>query len=211
MIKAVIFDYGGVVKIGHPLSNGLKEVFGVSEEEIERTRAKRKPLSAQTSKGLLGEEQYLQKYFEFLGRPMPINCLGKLKENYRQTFSFSKEALAFAEELRKKKIITAVLSNIFKFEADVIREKHGYDKFNPVVLSCEVGMMKPDLEIYSFIVSKLGLKAQECIFIDDREENLPPAQSIGIRTVLFKNIEQAKKEVLDIIDQSKLKNLESGV
>ena len=67
-------------------------------------------------------------------------------------------------------------------------------------MSYEEGLRKPeDADFYHLAPKRLGVKPEECIFIDDKEENLPPAQSIGIKTVLFKNPQQAIKEVLEII------------
>lgn len=200
MIKAVIFDYGGVIKVGHPLSKGVNEVWGISDEEIKQTKEKRKPFSTQATKGLLNEKQLLQKFFEILGRKAPEDCIEKLKQNYENTFVFFPGTLSLVEKLRKENFKTAILSNIFKFEADVIREKHGYDGFDPLILSYEVGMMKPDLEIYSFAVKKLGVRPEECIFIDDKEENLLPADSLGMKTILAKNPEQVMKDVFGILD-----------
>jgi putative hydrolase of the HAD superfamily len=71
-------------------------------------------------------------------------------------------------------------------------------------LSYEEGLRKPgDLDFYHLAPKRLGVKPKECIFIDDKEENLPPAQSIGIKTVLFKNSQQTIKDVLNIINQEK--------
>lgn len=203
MIKAVMFDYGGVIKVGHPLSKGLNEVWGISDEEIKQTKERRRPFSAQATKGLLDEKQYLQKVFEILRKKAPDDCIEKVKQNYRETFVFFPEIIVLIEKLKKENFKTAVLSNIFKFEADVIREKHGYDGFDLLILSCEVGMMKPEPEIYSLAIERLGVKPDECIFIDDKEENLIPANKIGMKTVLAKNPKQIVEDVLDIINLEK--------
>ena len=64
-------------------------------------------------------------------------------------------------------------------------------------------MMKPEPEIYSLAVNKLEIKPEECIFVDDKEENLVPANKMGMKTVLAKNPKQIIKEVLDIINFEK--------
>jgi len=203
MIKAVIFDYGGVIKVAHPFFKGLSEVWGISDEDFRQTKEKRRPFSMQASKGLLDEKQYLQKVFEILGKKAPDNCTEKFKQNYRETFEFFPDIAKLIKKLREENFKTAVLSNIFRFEADVIREKHGYDGFDSLILSCEVGMMKPEPEIYSLAVNKLEIKPEECIFVDDKEENLVPANKMGMKTVLAKNPKQIIKEVLDIINFEK--------
>ena len=46
-------------------------------------------------------------------------------------------------------------------------------------------MLKPSPEIYRFMLNKLQLPANECVFIDDRRRNLAPAAELGIETILF--------------------------
>lgn len=85
----------------------------------------------------------------------------------------------------------------------MIREKGGYEGFDAVILSYEEGMRKPeDLDFYHLAPKRLGVKPEECIFIDDKAENLPPAQSIGIKTVLFKNQQQAIEDINNIIENN---------
>ena len=73
-----------------------------------------------------------------------------------------------------------------------IRAHGGYATFDPVILSCEVGYAKPDPEIYRIAMDRLpGIQPDEVIFLDDRVMCLPPAQALGMRTVLVENPMQA--------------------
>jgi putative hydrolase of the HAD superfamily len=199
MIKAVLFDYGGVIKVGHPLKMDLARICNISEEEAKQTEEKRKVFGDHASKGLITDEQFWAGFQKIINKSIPNNCVELAKESYRNNFKFIPEVIKLVEDLKKQEIKVAILSNIFKFEAEVIREKNGYDGFDPVILSYEVGMRKPELDIYKFAIKKLQLKPEECIFIDDKEENLVPAKSLGIRVVLAKNPEQIVKDVLALI------------
>jgi len=203
MIKAVIFDYGGVMKDAHALSLDVPAICNISQEEFEITREERIELVGMAERGEIDDEEQWRRYSKIIDKPIREDAVKVAEESYRETFIFNNEMFNFAKELKSKGIKVAVLSNILKFEADVIREKHGYDEFSPVVLSCEVGMNKPNKNIYLFALEKLNLKPEECIFIDDKEKYLLPAQELGIKTVLFKNSEQAIRNVLDIIDKEK--------
>lgn len=203
MIKAVIFDYGGVVKESHPLSTDVGKIFGLSEEELLKTEEERNRLVILASKGAISDEQLWQKISEIIGKPMPSNCLELVKNFRGRTLKFIPEITDLIKQLRVKKIKTAVLSNISRLGAEVIRENHGYDDFDEVILSYEVGMRKPEPEIYRLIIKKLGVDPKECIFIDDAEKNLLPAKDLGMITVLFKNPRQTVREVLNIIDLKK--------
>ena len=60
------------------------------------------------------------------------------------------------------------------------------------VFSCYVKKIKPDSGIYQCLLEKYGLRAEECLFFDDREENVAAARELGIQAVQFETYEQAK-------------------
>lgn len=76
---------------------------------------------------------------------------------------------------------TALLSNSWgnEYPRDLFAEL-----FDAVVISCEVGMRKPDERIFRHALDLLGLDAAECVFIDDIEHNIRAAQALGIRGIL---------------------------
>jgi len=81
---------------------------------------------------------------------------------------------------------TAVLSNsgpemMVRVRADRPLEA----RFDTVVISCEVGLVKPDPRIYRLCLDRLGLTAAETLFVDDRADNVEGAASIGLRTLHF--------------------------
>lgn len=57
------------------------------------------------------------------------------------------------------------------------------DLFDAVVISCEVGMRKPDERIFQHVLGLLGLDAAECAFIDDIEHNVRAAEAVGIHGI----------------------------
>jgi len=81
---------------------------------------------------------------------------------------------------------TALLSNGVPEAMARIRADRPLETwFDVVVVSCEVGVAKPDPAIYELCLSRLGVKANEALFVDDRIENLEGAASLGIRTFHF--------------------------
>lgn len=63
------------------------------------------------------------------------------------------------------------------------------------VISCEEHIIKPDAAIYHRLLEKLNLKADECVFTDDREVNIIGATACGIKGIVFHNAEQFKQEL----------------
>ena len=67
------------------------------------------------------------------------------------------------------------LSNIPQDVLDLLRDRGVLDGFDGGVASCEVHINKPDPKIYKALLDKYSLKAEECVFIDDRLENVQAA------------------------------------
>ena len=60
------------------------------------------------------------------------------------------------------------------------------DYFTGYVVSCDIHMLKPNEEIYRYLLDKYKLKAEECLFIDDLEANIEGAKKVGIKGEVFK-------------------------
>jgi putative hydrolase of the HAD superfamily len=58
-------------------------------------------------------------------------------------------------------------------------------RFDPVLLSCEVGLCKPDPAIFDLLLERLELSGERVLFVDDRDDNLAPAAALGIQGHLF--------------------------
>ncbi len=79
----------------------------------------------------------------------------------------------------------ALLSNSFGLEPFNPYEQAGiWDLFDVHVVSEVVGLAKPDPAIYELTLDRLGLPGSSCVFVDDHPVNLPPAEALGITTVL---------------------------
>ena len=64
-----------------------------------------------------------------------------------------------------------------------------------ILNDCDIKYLKPDKECYYALLNKYNLKAEECIFIDDTKVNVESANEIGIKGILFDNIDNVKKKV----------------
>jgi len=200
MIKAVIFDYGGVMKSSHPLSMDIATIYNISVEEVEKVKKITIPFFSLLQRGLINEQEFWQKFSDAIKKPIPQNYKELLREIYEKTLVLFPEMIEFVKKLKDKGIKTAVLSNITKFQAEIIRKNNGYKEFDVLVLSYEEKLEKPELNIYLSVIKKLGVEPEECVFIDDKEKNLAPAKSLGMKTVLAKNSGQIIKDVFSIIN-----------
>jgi epoxide hydrolase-like predicted phosphatase len=197
MIKAVIFDYGGVVKASDcHFTDDIAKVYGVSKEKLIKVFTE--PL-CQLNRGDISEENFWEKLSSGLKKKGPNDPRESFRHVYKKFFQIFPEIINLVKELKEKGIKTGVLSNAIKIHADVIREYKGYEPFDVVILSYEVGMIKPEKEIYQLTLDKLGVKAEEAVFIDDKENNLVPAKELGMKIILAKNSKQIIREVYLLI------------
>lgn len=71
------------------------------------------------------------------------------------------------------------------------------------VISCEEHVVKPEPEIYNILFDRYDLKPEECVFADDREENIAAAESLGMRAVLFTNTQDFEMKLMNILEEYK--------
>ena len=79
-----------------------------------------------------------------------------------------------------------------------MRERHDFfDLFDDMVISGEVGHVKPEPEIFQILLDKIGRPADECLFIDDSLTNIEQAQKLGFATTLFQSPQQLESSLRD--------------
>ncbi len=88
------------------------------------------------------------------------------------------------------------LSNFSKEKFEVCIKTYKFaEHFDGLVLSADVCEAKPEPAIYKILLKKYNLKPEECVFLDDRQENLDTATSLGFKTILFSTAEKAAQEL----------------
>jgi epoxide hydrolase-like predicted phosphatase len=96
--------------------------------------------------------------------------------------------LALVDQARSAGVVTAVLSNSWGTgEYDPYDGYQLDERFDVVLISDQVGLRKPDPAIYELAAHKLGVPPAGCVFVDDTEHNLPPAQQLGMTGVFFRD------------------------
>lgn len=188
MIISIVFDWGGVVSpAGTPdeVVTSLSRLLNVDEQKAKMGFAQH---AEEFKRGKISEQEFwdqIQREFNVFIKDTdrsiwtPVNF-----------FQPNERIVAFVKELKSENYDVSVLSNTFPPTASDIRNTGWYDLFNTVILSSEVGLAKPDLDIYRLLLNTTGFKAGETIFIDDQEKCLKPAKTMGIHTVLAIDAEQ---------------------
>ena len=80
-----------------------------------------------------------------------------------------------------------------------LEEKYSFwGLFEGSVISCRIHRIKPEREIYEYLLEKHGLVAAETVFIDDTSVNLLAAKKFGIRTIKFEDSEQCERQLAEM-------------
>lgn len=192
----MIFDYGGVVT-----NETYLEIEKITSDmlgfDLNGIRKKiREPLS-RFEKGLIDEQRFWQELTKDGNKELPRDLFNDfwIREYFKRV-KIHDDVLKLVDKLKKNGYRVGLISNTIMPHVREIRKRKGYKRFDPVVLSCEVGFRKPEKEIYEIALKKLGLKPEECIFVDDLAENVEGAKNVGMKAFLFKSFEQFRKDLL---------------
>ena len=189
-IKCVIFDIGGVL-----LSEGIEPVFDALNSKLGKTIfVRRGKLHSNLLKGKLNPDDYYDNIAKKTGKtPEYIKSL--YFSTYTKIIKLNKKTIALAKNAKRNGYKIGIISNITT-PVKKVQEKWGiFDIFSPVILSCDVGLMKPQRKIYQMAIKKTGLKPGEIVYTDDRKELLDAPKKLGMKTIHFRNAAQLKRDL----------------
>lgn len=189
-IKTIIFDVGGVLveaifspildelAINHNLNNpNLKEYSWSLFEKV--------------NLGKITERELFRNIIKEFNIPTEVSLLEERSTQLKPI----PEVWEYVKKLQHKyKLI--ILSNLGKDWARLREEQFNIsDWFDEVVWSCDIGINKPDKQIFSYVIDKFDLNPEECIFIDDKQNNVDAAKSLGMNGIIYQNPKQLKQEL----------------
>lgn len=197
MIKNVIFDLGNVLIDFKPIKY-IKSLGYDDEKALEIfNKTIKDSIWADMDRGIYRDKEsyvsaFKTKYPEikndidkFLGGPWMENVIFPLKDN-----------LKMIDLVKEKGLKYYILSN---YPKDAFEYTYNMCPFiqnaDGMVISYDVLMIKPNKNIYLKLLDKYGLKANECLFMDDLDINVEGAKSVGINAFVFKDLEDGYKKL----------------
>ncbi len=216
MIKNIIFDVDGVLRklndepVTSILSDELLEKYKGRYDGITIKKYFSKFLHNDIFKkydlGFTTQDEMIDEISAYFNEPKEIIKFlldARCKRQYNTIFE---PTMNLVGKLKDQKYKTYILSNMGQEAADVLKIYIDISKFDDIIFSCEVGIIKPHPEMYSYALNRFGIKANESIFVDDRQENLAPFEKYGGSTFLFdsNNIEGSVKKLEETINQNGL-------
>ena len=199
IIKAVIWDMGGVILRTDDQSSReqLGRKYGLTTNEL-IDLVFFQEASIKASLGLGTEEMIWSNVAETLN--LDKMQLSEFKEAFWRGDQLDTKLIDFIKELRPK-YKTALLSNAWAGARKVLTEAYKcINIFDVAVISAEVGIMKPDPEIYRLVLEKLEVLPEQSIFIDDTLINVAAANQIGINGIQFLSTPQVLRDIRSLLD-----------
>ena len=200
MIKTIIFDIGNVL-VDYSWRSFF-EKYNLDKETFRR-------LSEATvlnedwnefDRGVLKTEEVIALLQE--NDPELSGLIGRVFENLNGLVTRRSYAIPWIEELKARGLTVLVLSNFSeKALQDCTDAMDFLFHVDGGILSYREKLIKPMPEIYERLIRQYDLVPEECVFLDDLQQNLDGAAAFGIHTILFQNREQAGSELEKLIMQ----------
>lgn len=183
-IKALIFDFMGVLLLKRkdyrpdPLIDAIDGVIGRVTDDLDfKTRIMEKYRISETEFQTV-MEKIVNKYEAYENI---WNILDKIKKEYK----------------------LAIINNGTVFTLPKFMKKYEIDKkFDLFVSSAIEGIRKPDKRIYLITAERLGVKPENCLFMDDYYTNVVGAKKCGMQAIYWGNPDQAFKELLNFLNKN---------
>ena len=192
-LRAVFFDMGGVVlrtEYQAPREH-LAERLNTTYEELNRIVFESES-SLRASIGELTTEAHWEAVARRLHQP--LSQVKLLREEFFAGDIIDTGLVGFIRSLRPR-YKTGIISNAWPDMREYVAARRIDDAFDVLVISSEVGIMKPEPKIYRIALDKVGVEAREAVYIDDTPPNVEAARALGMRGIVFKDPARALSEL----------------
>lgn len=194
-IKAIIFDFGNVLLEWNPRLV-YRRFFPDDETAMEEFlhEVSFMEWNAQQDKGRTFAEGVAELSKQF---PQYSSLIQAYHDNWKESIG---DSLAGTVEIMKRlKNAGFPLYGLSNWSAEtfpIARQKYDFfDLLDDIIISGEVGSIKPEIEIFEIALSRIGRPAHDCLFIDDALANIEQARQMGFATIHFQSSEQLEREL----------------
>ncbi len=192
-MKAVIFDLGGVL-VNYDGRSTFTEISNMAGVSLDDLLPFYQTHDHAFGTGQLDGQDYYQKLNETFGLSADYATFTAV---FCHTQQRNEAALALASELQAQSgINVGIISNTNAVHADWLRANlPEFDLFPSVILSNEVGLLKPDPAIYQLSLAQLNVHPHQALFVDDNEENVAGGTAVGLHTIHHANWQSTRPAI----------------
>lgn len=196
-IKAVFFDLGGVIartEFQAPRQK-LADRLGMDYDDLNKIVFDSES-GYLASIGQISSEQHWISVVSRLKRP--DSELRAIRDEFFAGDIVDRTLVEYIRSLRGK-YKTGLISNAWNDLRDfIVREKFD-DAFDKMIISAEVGVMKPDARIFQIALEQVGVSPNETIFVDDFYVNIEGCEKVGIKGIHFRDAESTLRQLKELL------------
>ena len=195
-IRAIFFDLGGVIVRTEYQSprQRLAERFGMDYEDIDRLvfGGGSNGTAAQAALGEISADEH----WKAVARKLKIRDkeIASVRAEFFGGDVVDWSLIQFIRTLRPR-YKTGLISNAWSDLREYILKQKFDDAFDSMVISAEVGAVKPEARIFQIALEQLKVKAREAVFVDDFIENIEGCEKVGMKGIHFKDSQDALEQV----------------
>lgn len=198
MIKNIVFDIGNVLA-GFNWQEFYRS-FGYSEEVYEKlaNATVKSSLWNEMDRGKMKDEELIAGFIQ--NDPSIAKEIREVFRDIKDMILRYDYAAPWIKELKGRGYGIYVISNFARKAHEECREALDFlEEVDGGILSYQVKLIKPSPEIYQLLLQKYGLKAEECVFIDDTEKNVEAAKKEGMKGIVFHTLGETKEELEKVL------------
>jgi len=190
MVKAVIFDYGGVMGTSTTWQEAVKGAPGLARFDSFLDAIKATGAHWQTAKVGGNTAPFWQALSELIEKPPD-----EVKELLISTAHPDSVMLELVDRLRKKYKVALLSNHINDWLEPIIATGDLRSKFDVIVTSYEQKIAKPDARIFKTVLNELDVKPEHAVFIDDQSHNVAAARDLGMTGLDFESVGKLKEDL----------------
>ncbi len=195
MIKNIVLDVGRVLVAWQPKE--LMKELGFSEETVgELTKVLfDSGIWNETDRGVLTDEEFVA--LAISNGPQYEQEIRLFWENVGKAIWQLPYARKWIRAMKKAGYRVYILSNYGSWTYEKTKEQalNFLEDVDGAIFSYQVKLIKPDAEIFYALFEKYGLRAEECVFLDDLLANIEGAKAVGMHGIVFTGLEDALIEL----------------
>ena len=189
MIKAIVFDCFGVL-----VGSSFRDAYRASGGDPVKDAAFITEIMGLANAGLISSRDIAER----TGRRLGVST-GQFMHNLIGMERPNEDLFAYIEKALKPHYKIGILSNAERGGP----QHHLSDKqvalFDAIIVSGEIGHMKPESEAFNITAERLGVRLEEMVFVDDLARYVEPARSLGIAAVHYIDLEDLKRQLATIL------------
>ena len=201
-IRAVFFDLGGVIlrtEYQAPRQQ-LAERLGLEYDDLDRI-VFNSETGIQAAAGAITSQQHWEAVMKRLKRP--VEELELIRGEFFAGDIIDRDLVNFLRSLRNTHKTGLISNNWSDLREYLVREKI-IDAFDHIIISAEVGVAKPEPEIFRIALEQAGVRPEEAVLVDDFHANIEGCEKVGMKGIHFKDAETAMQQLKELLSTGQL-------